>query len=96
MAFTSAFAYTSVPTGGVAQLFVRDRVAGTTTLASSNAAGAAGGRRRRHEDVGNVQFAISGNGRYVVFASAAEEPDAADTDTTRTSSARTSTPARWI
>ncbi len=46
VAFTSAFAYTSVPTGAVAQLFVRDRVAGTTILASANAAGAAADKRR--------------------------------------------------
>ena len=83
-------------TGAVPQLFVRDRVAGTTTLASSNAAGVAGEWRRRHEDVGNVQFAISGNGRYVVFASAATNLTPQDTDRTRTSSARTSSPARWI
>lgn len=85
VAFTSTFAYTGVPTGGLPQLFVRDRVAGTTVLASAGAAGAANAAVDA-EDVGNVQFAISGDGRYVVFASAATNlgPDAdADEDVFR-------------
>ena len=67
-------------TGPSPQLFVRDRVAGTTTLASSNAAGAAANGAVETEDVGNVLFAISGSGRYVVFTSTATNLSPQDTD----------------
>ncbi len=62
---------------------MRDRVAGTTVLASSNAAGQAANAEVLAEDVGNVQFAISGNGRYAVFASNATNLTPQDTDTNR-------------
>ena len=58
------------PTPAV-QLYVRDRVTGTTVLALVNAAGEPANAAVDAQDVDNVQFAISGNGRYVVFASAA-------------------------
>ncbi len=82
VAFTSAFALTATPTGGFVQLYVRDRVAGTTAIASTSAAGAAANAAVDTEDVGNVQFSISGNGRYVVFASTATNlaPAPADAD----------------
>jgi Tol biopolymer transport system component len=80
VAFTSAAALTATPTGGVAQLYVRDRVAGTTVIASTSAAGAAANAAVDVEDVGNVRFSISGNGRYAVFASAATNLAPADTD----------------
>jgi hypothetical protein len=74
--------YVAFTTGAVPQLFVRDRLAGTptTTLASSNAAGVAADAAVDTEDVSNVLFAISGNGRYVVFASAATNLTLQDTD----------------
>ena len=80
VAFTSASALTATPTGGKVQLYVRDRTAGTTALASSSAAGAAAGADVETQDVGNVQFSISGDGRYVVFASTAANLTPADTD----------------
>lgn len=79
VAFTSLAQLTGTPVA-VVQLYVRDRVAGTTVLASSSAAGAAADGAVDVEDVGNVQFAISGNGRYVVFASTATNLTPADTD----------------
>ena len=51
---------------------------GTTRLASSNAAGEPANAAVNVQDVDNVQFAISGNGRYVVFASAATNLVAGD------------------
>jgi hypothetical protein len=80
VAFTSSAALTGVPTGNHAQLVVRDRVAGTTALASSDIGGAAANAAVDVQDVDNVQFAISGNGRYVVFASTATNLTPADTD----------------
>ncbi|HTI32559.1 MAG TPA: hypothetical protein VL422_02715, partial [Miltoncostaea sp.] len=80
VAFTSAADLTSVGTGGRRQLYVRDRAAGTTRLASASAAGQPSDADVDAEDVGNVQFAISADGRYVVFAAAATNLTAADTD----------------
>lgn len=81
VAFTSsADLVTGVPAGGVVQLYVRDRAANTTVLASSSAAGAAAGGAVDVHDVNNVQFAISGDGRYAVFASTATNLAPADTD----------------
>ena len=72
--------YVAFTSGAVPQLFVRDRAAGTTTLASANTAGNAASAAVDAEEVGNVQFAISGDGRYVVFASAADNLTPLDTD----------------
>lgn len=80
VAFTSASALTATPTGGVVQLYVRDRTTGTTTLASASAAGAAANGAVDADDAGNPAFAISGDGRYVVFASVATNLTPADTD----------------
>jgi Tol biopolymer transport system component len=72
VAFTSQAQLTGTPTApGIVQLYVRDRVARTTVLASSSAAGVAADSGVDAESVGNAQFAISGNGRYAVFASGA-------------------------
>ena len=80
VAFTSASALTATPANTKVQLFVRDRTTGTTVLASSSAAGAAADGDVDSQDVGNVQFSISGDGRYVVFASTAANLTPADTD----------------
>jgi Tol biopolymer transport system component len=80
VAFTSASALTATPTGGVVQLYVRDRAGNTTVMASTAAGGQAANAAVDAEDVGNVQFSISGNGRYVVFASAATNLTPADSD----------------
>jgi Tol biopolymer transport system component len=80
VAFTSAAALTGAPTGAKVQLYVRDRVAGTTVLASSNEAGQAANGDVDSQDVGNVQFAISGDGRYAVFASVATNLSPGDAD----------------
>lgn len=83
VAFTSSAQLAGVPTGGFAQLYLRDRVAGTTELVSSSAAGAAANASVDVEDVGNVLFDISGDGRFVVFASTATNMTPADADPAR-------------
>lgn len=80
VAFTSASTLTATPAGAKVQLYVRDRTTGATTLASSSAAGAAADADVDTQDVGNVQFSISGDGRYVVFTSTAANLTPADTD----------------
>ena len=82
VAFTSAAALTATGTGGKVQLYVRDRTAGTTALASASAAGAAANADVETESAGNILFAISGGGRYVVFSSASTNLTGADTDAT--------------
>jgi Tol biopolymer transport system component len=61
--------------GSVGAIFVRDTVAGTTTLVSraTGAAGAVG-------DADSVHPSISGDGRYVAFESNADNLDAASDD----------------
>lgn len=83
VAFTSSANLAGVPTGGFVQLYLRDRVAGTTELVSSSAAGAAANASVDVEDVGNVQFDLSGDGRFAVFASTATNLTPADTDPAR-------------
>lgn len=80
VAFTSAAALTATPTGGKVQLYVRDRSAGTTALASASSAGAASDGDVDSQEVGNVQFSISGDGRYVVFTSTGANLSVADGD----------------
>ena len=80
VAFTSAADLAGTATGGKRQLYVRDRAAGTTRLASASAAGQPSDADVDAEDVANVQFAISADGRYVVFAAAATNLTPADTD----------------
>jgi Tol biopolymer transport system component len=80
VAFTSSAALTATATGGKVQLYVRDRTAGTTALASASAAGAASDGDVDSQDVANVQFSISGDGRHVVFTSTGANLSPADTD----------------
>jgi TolB protein len=61
-------------TNGLPDVFVRDRVAGTTRRASVGAGGA-------QADGANVQAAISADGRHVVFVSEADNLVPTDTDT---------------
>jgi TolB protein len=83
VAFTSASALTGVPTGGVEQLYVRDRATGGLALASSSASGTPANGPVDADDVGDVQFALSGDGRYAVFASTATDLTPADADAAR-------------
>lgn len=64
-------------TNAKSDVFLRDNVKRTTTLISINAAGTSTGN--------GASFAptISGDGRYVVFASTASDLDPEDTDTTQ-------------
>lgn len=80
VAFTSAADLSGTPTGAKRQLYVRDRAAGTTRLASASAAGAPSNADVDSEDAGNIAFAISADGRYVVFAATATNLTPADTD----------------
>ena len=80
VAFTSSANLAGVATGGFVQLYLRDRVAGTTELVSSSAAGAAANASVDVENAGNVQFDLSGDGRFAVFASTATNLTPADTD----------------
>lgn len=80
VAFVTNSQLTATPVpGNRAELHVRDRQTGTTVLASSSAAGEAANNDVEAESVGNMLFAISGDGRYVVFESKATNlltPDA--------------------
>lgn len=71
-------AFTST-NGGVLQLFVRDRVAGRTLLASSSATGQAADLPV-DDPAATRAYAISGDGRYVVFASQATNLAGGDPD----------------
>lgn len=71
-------AFTST-NGGVLQLFVRDRVAGRTLLASSGATGQPADLPV-DDPATHRAYAISGDGRYVVFASQATNLAGGDPD----------------
>jgi hypothetical protein len=74
VAFTSNATNLVVPdTNGDLDVFVRDRIAGTTTRANSDSSGVQG-------NYGAIFAAISGNGRFVAFASDAENLIANDTN----------------
>ncbi len=79
VAFVSTEALTGTSTGGVRQLYVRDRVAGRTILASASATG-----QVANADVDasgtEARYAISGDGRFVVYASTATNLSTLDTD----------------
>lgn len=68
--FTSQDALSGIPVGNVLQLYVRDRVDGTTRLVSANAAGVPA-NAAVDESVMDHPYAISGDGRYAAFASVA-------------------------
>ena len=87
VAFTSADDLTGTPAGGVPQLYVRDRIDGRTMLASAGATGAAADAPV-DDPVDQRAYAISGDGRYVVFATEAAnlevgDPDGSDRDVFR-------------
>jgi len=87
VAFTSTGALAGVPTGGVLQLYVRDRVAGRTLIASASAAGEPADAPV-DDPAAHRAFAISGDGRYAVFASPAsnlvdDDPDGTNRDVFR-------------
>ena len=69
-------------TNGVADVFVRDRVAGTTTRVSVTNAGAQGRnlRERLGDGDGSMQPAISAHGRFVAFWSDASNLVGGDTN----------------
>lgn len=69
VAFTSAEVLAGTPVSGT-QLYVRDLATGRTLLASSTAAGA-GAAGGVDDPAGARAYALSGDGRYAVFASAA-------------------------
>jgi len=76
VAFTSNSTNLVVPdTNGDLDVFVRDRMAGTTTRANSDSSGVQG-------NYGAIFAAISGNGRFVTFASDAGNLIANDTNET--------------
>ncbi len=80
VAFVSASALTTTAPGGKKQLYVRDRQLGTTVIASVNAAGQAANADVDGAEPFNVRFDISGDGRYVVFATAATNLGAGDSN----------------
>lgn len=82
VAFTSAAALAGTPTKGVLQLYVRDRVGGRTRLASAAATGEAADAPV-DDPATHRAYAISGDGRYVVFASTARNLAAGDADGSR-------------
>jgi Tol biopolymer transport system component len=73
VAFATSAQLTATPVGaGVVQLYVRDRQTNATVLASSSGGGeAANANVDSDAMLRDAQFAISGDGRYVVFASTA-------------------------
>jgi Tol biopolymer transport system component len=70
VAFTSTAKLTAADPGGKLQLYVRDRLTGHTLLASSSAAGVPANDSVDEDNI-NVPYALSGDGRYAVFASTA-------------------------
>lgn len=87
VAFTSSDALAGVDNGGVRQLYVRDRVSGRTLLASAAATGEPADAQV-DDPATHRAYAISGDGRYVVFASqatnlAADDPDGSSRDVFR-------------
>ena len=81
VAFTSTAKLTAVDNGGKRELYVRDRVTGRTLLASASAAGAPADQDVIDDQM-NVPYAISGNGRYVVFVTPAGNLVPGDANTT--------------
>jgi Tol biopolymer transport system component len=74
VAFTSSATNLVVPdNNGDVDVLVRDRIAGTTTRANADSSGIQG-------NFGAIYTAISGNGRFVAFASDAENLIASDTN----------------
>lgn len=78
VAFTSVDPLTASATGGVRQLYVRDRVSGTTSLASARAGVAADAPVDDATDFRS--YALSGDGRFAVFATQAANLTSGDND----------------
>lgn len=72
VAFVSAANLSGVDTGGVKQLYVRNRATGATVLASSSKAGVPANAEVLAGTGSNAYFDINADGRYVVFGSAAD------------------------
>ena len=77
VAFTSKSALAGIPTLGRAQLFVHDRVLGVTTMASTDLTGTPG-NGDVDDDPTTARYAMSADGRYVVFATTATNLTATD------------------
>ena len=81
VAFTSTDDLTGTPTAGVKQIYVRDTVGGRTLLVSASATGgAADAPIDDPVPADHRGYAISGDGRYVVFATTAANLTAGDPD----------------
>lgn len=74
VAFVTLAALSPIDTNGLADVYVFDRITGTTTLASVTSAGGAGNGN-------SISPGISGNGRYVVFQSTSSNMAPDDNDT---------------
>lgn len=88
VAFTSTDDLTGASAAGVRQLYVHDRANGTTILASANVNGIAAAAPGVDDPPDRRGYAISGDGRFVVFASGAPnlvagDPDGTDRDVFR-------------
>jgi Tol biopolymer transport system component len=77
VAFLSSAQLTTTPTNGRRQLYVRDRVSGRTVIVSARG-GTGADQDVAEGDSFNPHHDISGNGRYVVFVSTAQNLVAAD------------------
>lgn len=73
VAFTTTASLNAADTNGLADIYVYDRITGTTTFASRTSAGGAGNGL-------STSPGISGDGRYVVFASTGTNMAAGDTN----------------
>src|SRR5690606_12069147 len=71
VAFTTVESLTAIDTNGLADIYVFDRIAGTTTLASVTSTGGVGNGASTSPD-------ISGTGQYVVFSSTSSNMAAGD------------------
>lgn len=74
VAFVTDGAYVASDTNSTYDVYLRDRVAATTTLVSVNSMGTNGGNGA------SLRFAMSSDGRYIAFASDATDLVAGDTN----------------
>jgi Tol biopolymer transport system component len=71
---------TNLPGGTTGQVYVRDRIAGTTALVSIGAGGQASAKGATSGILGSQRCDVSADGRYVVFASEGTNLVASDTN----------------
>lgn len=71
---------TNLPGGTTGQVYVRDRIAGTTALVSIGAGGQASAKGATSGILGSQRGDVSADGRYVVFASEGTNLVASDTN----------------